>query len=130
MSAHTVPGKWSLKEFVCHLHRAQNIFEARVDAMLAKDNPAIASYSPDGDAEFERMAAQPAKDALADYFQSRERFALRLEGLSPAEWHRKGQHPEYPHYDVHFQVEYMVHHEAHHIYPMVQRRVPLGKLPH
>ena len=26
MSAHTVEGKWSLKEFVCHLQRAQNVF--------------------------------------------------------------------------------------------------------
>jgi hypothetical protein len=130
MAAHPVPGKWSLKEYVCHLHRAQNVFEGRVAAMLAEDNPAMASYFPDGDPEFESMAARAAKDSLPDFLESRERFAQRLEQLLPAEWHRKGQHPEYPHYDVHFQVEYMVHHEAHHIYQMFQRRVPLGKMPH
>jgi hypothetical protein len=130
MAAHTVPGKWSLKEFVCHLLRAQNVFETRVEAVLSQENPSIASYSPDGDGEFEQMVARPVSDSLADFFESRERFLQRLDQLSPAEWHRKGQHPEYPHYDVHFQVEYMVHHEAHHIYQMFQRRVPLGRMPH
>ena len=43
---------------------------------------------------------------------------------------RKGRHPEFAHYDVHFQVEYMAHHEAHHIYQMFQRHVPLGPVPH
>jgi len=130
MATQTVPGKWSLQELVCHLFRMQDVFEARVESMLAVEKPAVVPYSPDGDAEFEKMAARAAKDTLADFLESRERFAQRLEQLSPAEWHRKGQHPEYPHYDVHFQVEYMVHHEAHHIYQMFQRRVPLGKMPH
>jgi len=76
------------------------------------------------------MVQQKAKQALAAFLDSREKFAARLEKLSPAEWHRPGKHPDYPHYDVHFQVEYMVHHEAHHIYQMFQRRAPLGKIPH
>jgi hypothetical protein len=40
--------------------------------------------------------------------------------------HRAGRHPEFDHYDVHFQVEYM----AHHIYQMFQRRAPFGQMPH
>jgi hypothetical protein len=76
------------------------------------------------------MVSRPSRNSLAAFLQSREKFADRLEKLSPAEWHRTGRHPEYPHYDVHFQIEYMVHHEAHHIYQMYQRRAPLGKMPH
>ena len=33
--------------------------------------------------------------------------------------------PQYGGYDVHFCVEYLAHHEAHHIYQMLQRRSPL-----
>ena len=124
------PGKWSVKELVCHLHRVQEVFEARVDALLTQDNPAIVRYDPDGDAEFSRMRTAPADGLVARFLEGRERFAARLEALAPAEWHRKGRHPEFPHYDVHFQVEYMAHHEAHHIYQMFQRRIPLGKMPH
>jgi len=126
----TVPEKWSIKELVCHLHRVQQIFEARVNAMLAQDNPAITSYMPDGDVEFEKMVTRPAQDGIRAFLEDRERLALRIDELSASDWHRPGKHPDYPHYDVHFQIEYMVHHEAHHIYQMYQRRVPFGKMPH
>ena len=46
--------------------------------------------------------------------------------LSSHEWQRPGRHPEYPHFDVQFQIEYMAHHEAHHIYQMFQRRTLLA----
>ena len=98
--------------------------------MLGQDNPAIVSYEPEGDAEFNKMADRPANQTLADFLSARDRLVTRLENLPPPEWHRKGSHPEFPNYDVHFQVEYMVHHEAHHLYQMFQRRAPLGKLPH
>ncbi len=130
LSRRTIPDKWSLKELVCHVWRVQLVFDGRVNAMVVEENPAIASYEPDGDTEFERMASLPAHEALAGFFSARESFAGRLEGLSPADWHRPGRHPEFPDYDVHFQVEYMAHHEAHHIYQMFQRRSALGKLPH
>ena len=126
----TVPDKWSLKELVCHLHRVQQVFEGRLDAMLNQENPPIARYDPEGDQEFERMTGRSAAEALTQFLEDRERLAERLEKLSPAEWHRPGRHPEFAQFDVHFQIEYMGHHEAHHIYQMFQRRVPLGKLPH
>jgi hypothetical protein len=124
------PQQWSLKELVCHLHRLQDVFEARIDAMLTQDSPAIASYAPEGDAEFDRMAARPGAECVTDFLQERDRFARRLDELTPAEWHRAGRHPDFAQYDVHFQVEYMLHHEAHHVYQILQGRVPFGKLPH
>jgi len=130
LAKRAIPDKWSLHELVCHLHRVQQVFEGRLDLVLAQEGPPIASYMPDGDVEFEKMVARPAQASIAAFLEDRERLALRLEELSPAEWHRPGKHPDFPHYDVHFQIEYMVHHEAHHIYQMYQRRAPLGKMPH
>jgi hypothetical protein len=130
MARRVVADKWSQKELLCHLWRVQQVFEGRIDGMLAEDNPAIAPYEPDGDAEFDRLVARPAAESLAAFLADRERATARLETLSPALWHRPGRHPEFAHYDVHFQVEYMAHHEAHHIYQMFQRRVPLGRMPH
>ena len=98
--------------------------------MLNQENPPIDRYDPEGDQEFERMTGRSAAEALTQFLEDRERLAERLEKLSPAEWHRPGRHPEFAQFDVHFQIEYMGHHEAHHIYQMFQRRVPLGKLPH
>src|SRR6266850_1571761 len=74
LAKRTVPDKWSLKELVCHLDRVQQIFDGRIQAVLAQENPAIARYDPDGDTEFEKMVARPAQGSLA-FLQSREHFA-------------------------------------------------------
>jgi len=121
------PDKWSLKELVAHLHRVQQVFEGRVDAMLKRDNPEIEPYEPEGDSLFETMAARPASAVLSAFFGDRERLLRRLEPLGPESWSRRGTHPEFPDYGVLFQVEYMAHHEAHHIYQMFQRRAQLAK---
>ncbi len=127
----TKPGKWSLKELVCHFGRMETVFGDRFDRMLTEEAPpAIVPYNPDEDPAFTALAQTPTADVLAAYLTEREALCRRLETLTPAEWHRKGVHPEFTHFDVHFQVEYMAHHEAHHIYQLFQRRVPLGKLPH
>lgn len=130
LARRTISDKWSQKELVCHLGRVQQVFEGRLKAMLAQDNPAIAYYEPEGDSQFEKLVRQPASQSPAGFLADRERLGAELERLSPEQWHRRGGHPQFPDYDVHFQVEYMLHHEAHHIYEMFQRRAPLGKAPH
>lgn len=124
------PGKWSMKETVCHLWRVQEVFESRIEAMLTEVNPALTSYDPAHDEEFLDKLKSPAAELLDGLLTEREQLLTLLDSLSPADWHRTGCHPEYPHYDVHFQVEYMVYHEAHHIYSMFQRRAPMGRIPH
>jgi len=130
LSRRTVKDKWSVKELLCHLDRIHEVFDQRVDAMLEQDDPALASYEPDGDPGFDERARRPTADTLAGFLARRERLIGRLEELRPADWHRKGRHPEYPGYDVHFCVEYLAHHEGHHLYQMFQRRAPLGPIPH
>jgi hypothetical protein len=126
----TLEGKWSLKELVCHLWRLQRVFGERIDAMLSRENPEIVPYNPEGDVEFEKLVLTPTGAALSVFSRERATLLERLEALAPSDWHRSGRHPEYAHYDVHFQVEYMMHHEAHHIYQMYQRRALLSKIPH
>jgi hypothetical protein len=126
----TVPGKWSLKDLVCHFRRMEQVFGDRFDKVLTTDNPLIQPYSPDGDEAFTALQARSTEEVLEDFLREREALCRRLETLPPADWHRKGKHPEFGQYDVHFQVEYMAHHEAHHIYQLFERRLPLGKLPH
>jgi hypothetical protein len=130
IAARTVDGKWSVKELVCHLRRLQDVFAARVDAMLTRDRPAFESYEPDDDPVFDEMVRRPAIESINEFLTGRDRFAGRLATLDRREWHRGGAHPKWTPYDVHFAVEYMLHHEAHHIYQMLERRLPLGPLPH
>ena len=118
------------RQWLSRRTRGQPLSWDRFNRLLTEDNPAIVPYQPEGDAEFAALTGQPTEIVLDEFLCEREALCRRLEALPPADWHRKGRHPEYEHYDVHFQAEYMAHHEAHHIYQLFQRRVPLGKLPH
>jgi hypothetical protein len=125
-----VEGKWSLKELAGHLWRVQQVFEGRLEAMLASDSPRLSSWNPDHDPDFDRMLEAPAREIVASFLGHRKAFLERLAKLSPAEWHRPGRHPDFPIYDVHFMIEYLAHHEAHHLYQMYTRRANLGRIPH
>jgi len=122
----TMPDQWSLIELACHLWSVQTLFERRIDAMLEHEAPAFESYAPERDAAFATLiASRPGRDQLQRFLMDRDRFVRRLDTLEPAEWRRRGEHPAFGTFDVEFLVEYMAHHEAHHVYQMFTRRVPL-----
>src|SRR5574341_1159021 len=81
LSKRVLPDKWSLKELVCHLHRVQQVFVARVEAMLQEDCPEIEPYDPEDDPTFELMAARPGVAVLSGFFSDRQGLLRRLEGL-------------------------------------------------
>ena len=122
--------KWSVKEVLAHIARIQEIFEGRLEALLTQETPPIVSYSPERDADFEAVAAKSSTELLKMFDAGRGRIVARLVDLSPEEWHRPGAHPDYPSYDVHFCMEYMAHHEAHHIYQMFERRAAFAPTAH
>ena len=130
LAARSVPGKWSMKELICHFRRMESILGDRFNRMLTEETTIVPYDNPDGDEVFLALINRPTAEVLSEFLAEREALCKKLEGLTPAEWHRKATHPQFQHFDVHFQVEYMVHHEAHHIYQLFQRRVPYGKLPH
>jgi uncharacterized protein (TIGR03083 family) len=121
------PEKWSVKEVLAHIGRVQQVFEGRLEALLTKENPMIVGYEPEEDPDFEAIASKSSGELLKWFEDTRARIVSRLESLSREEWHRPGRHDEYPAYDVHFCMEYMGHHEAHHMYQMFERRASLAR---
>ena len=125
--ARVIERKWSVKEVLAHIARVQQVFEGRLDALLTKDNPAIEGYEPEDDSEFEEIARKGSSELLKWFEDTRGRIVARLEKLGKDDWHRPGHHAEYASYDVHFCMEYMGHHEAHHVYQMFVRRAMLPR---
>ena len=121
------PDTWSLAELACHLLRVQRLFDGRIAAMIERDEPAFESYAPETDPGFADFVSSYRGSAAVEAFISeRDRFAGQLAALTPDQWQRRGRHPTFATFDVQFLVEYMVHHEAHHIYQMFTRRIPLS----
>src|SRR5262245_386967 len=123
-------GKWSVKEVLAHITRIQEIFEGRLEALLTQEKPPIVSYMPERDPDFAAVAAKSSAELLKLFESGRAQIVARLIALSPDDWHRPGAHPDYPTYDVHFCMEYMAHHEAHHIYQMFERRAAFAPTAH
>ncbi len=124
-----IPGKWSLKELVCHLYRIQQVIEMRIVAMVTQENPQVEAYDPEKDPNFPKLLERPGQDIHIAFQTNRALLLAQLKLMSQEDWERKGRHPEYPHYDVYTQIELMVYHEAHHIYQILERRVQLGEIP-
>jgi hypothetical protein len=126
LASRPLPLKWSLKELLAHLWRVQEVFEARIAAMLTQTKPTLASYDQENDPEFDEKLKNSCDEILAGFLGDREELIALLNSLSAADWRHRGIHPEYRHYDVQFAIESLVYHEAHHIYQMFQRREMLG----
>ena len=130
LSKRAIPDKWSLKELLCHMVITQAVFAERAATMLREEHTTLKSYDPEEDPEFDVAKTRPMGVLISQFWADRTRLVRLLEPLTPAEWHRTGEHPEFAHYDIHFLVEYMVYHEAHHLYQMLWRRKDQGKIPH
>jgi uncharacterized damage-inducible protein DinB len=122
------PEKWSLKELLAHLWIIQRLFARRAERILREEVPAIEPYDPEEDPDFPKIAARPAARILGEFVQDRAALLARLGALAPADWQRRGEHPEFAHYTLHFLIEYMLHHEAHHLYQIFRLRSALGAI--
>ena len=67
ISKRTDPDKWSVKEILAHVARLQEVFEQRLDAILAKEGAPITSYDPSGDPDFAEISKRSA-DELWKWF--------------------------------------------------------------
>lgn len=128
LSRRPAPEKWSLKELLAHLWVIQRVFVRRAERMLSEDHPAIEPYDPEEDPEFPRIAARPSPRILGEFFEDRAALVSRLSALSPADWQRTGDHPEFAHYTLHFLIGYLLYHEAHHLYQILRLRSAWGPI--
>lgn len=112
------PEKWSLHEHACHLAVAQNLFEERLERMLAEDNPVIRPYQPHEDDAPDRLLVMDLEATLAQFEAHRKRLVERLRRLTPAEWRRPARHPEYARYTVYIMFRHLAMHDVLHLYRM------------
>jgi hypothetical protein len=88
------PGKWSIRQIVCHLADAEIVASMRFRRVIAEDNPKLEAY--DGDAWADRLdyARRKPSQALETFRRIRaENFEL-LKGLAPEAFERAGVHSD------------------------------------
>ena len=86
---------WSILFIACHLRDFEGIYRARIEQMLAEDDPTFTIYATNDElAERNAYANQSLRAVLEDTRAQRHSLLARLEALSDEQWLRTGVHPE------------------------------------
>jgi predicted alpha/beta superfamily hydrolase/uncharacterized damage-inducible protein DinB len=114
------PGKWSAHEHACHLAEVEPIFLGRLERMLAEDHPTLTSYEPPQEHEEGALLAVDLESALGRFAHDRAQLVERLLQLSPEEWERSAEHPDYSRYSVFLLARHIALHDQLHGYRIEQ----------
>lgn len=109
-------GKWSAHEHALHLGEVEALFSARLDSMLAEEDPAVMPYTLPAQDERGALLMADLGRALDKFEAQRERLVQRLRTLGDAEWKRSARHPEYLRYNVRVMFRHAALHDMLHCY--------------
>jgi hypothetical protein len=116
------PDVWSVREHVAHFFDAQETLDARIDRMLADDDPDLAVLSIFELASQEELHPANTADMLAAFRRKRASCVARLEALPLKDLWRTGRHAEFGRLTILRQANYMACHEQTHLPDIEQLR--------
>jgi rubrerythrin len=112
-------GSWALRDILGHLAGADELLVGRVRRTLTEDDPLLISVDPATIVE-----DTPDMDGLRAAFGAARRATLALcASLTPEQWARRGQHPEWGWLTVQTQLGYLARHEQTHLAELEDRRL-------
>jgi len=109
-------GVWSLHENACHLAAVHPLFFARLELMLREEHPLIKPYNPDVDDAEDALLLADLDECLARFEQERARLVEKLRKLTPQDWERSAEHPEYARYTIYIMFRHLFLHDQMHAY--------------
>lgn len=108
-------GGWSMRQVVSHLRDAEGVLHARVQRMIAQDNPTLESLAVFAWAMSEDDRPATTTAIRQAYEASRRETLALLQGLPPEGWQRIGQHKEFGQVTILQQASYFSAHEQTHL---------------
>jgi hypothetical protein len=88
------PGKWSLRQILCHLSDSEVVGAERFRRVIAEDNPTLAGFDQNAWAEKLDYARRKTSHALEGFRRLRAENYELLKELPEAIFERTGQHTE------------------------------------
>jgi hypothetical protein len=86
------PGKWSVRQILCHIADAEIVGAARFRRLIAEDNPAIVAYDQDAWARNLDYGRRRIAQALGTFRQMRAENHELLKSLPEEMFERQGTH--------------------------------------
>lgn len=112
---------WSSLEYACHVRDVYGRFDARLEVMLAEDDPVFANWDQDASAVEERYEEQDPAVVVADLGERARAIAARLDAIADAEWSRTGRRSDGARFTVDTISRYMAHDFIHHVWDVEAR---------
>jgi DinB superfamily len=109
-------GKWSIHEHACHLAEADQLFQRRLEIMMAAERPIIKSYDPGRDDPEDALLHVELETALHRYQTLRQDLVNRLRNLTAKDWFKSAEHDEYNSYSIFTMIRHLVLHDFFHAY--------------
>ena len=88
------PGKWSVRQIVCHLADMELTAAVRFRKIVAEDNPTLETYDPDAWAERLHYEARKFSPALENFRRTRAANFELLKDLPETAFSRAAVHPK------------------------------------
>lgn len=110
------PDAWSAHEHFCHLVAVHPVFFERLEIMTKGPSPRITPYLPSDEEEAGALLEVDLVDALDRFVRDRGELISRLRALTPEDWGRTAEHPEYSEYSVLIAFRHLALHDMMHGY--------------
>lgn len=125
--ARPVPGRWSIRELVCHLADAEIVYVERIKRVLVEDNPHFVAADPEA---YRAALASPKRsvaDELAVIASLRRHLMPILRGLSEADLLRPCHHSRHGSLTLLSLLERAAEHIPHHARFLHEKIALLGR---
>ena len=116
LKQHFQPGKWSIYEHIAHLGRYHEIFESRINKIIAEGETKFSRYKAEEDKEFIKWCKTAFTDIIKLTTQKREEIIHKLLELDKHEYQKIGYHPKFGRLSLMNWIDFFLLHESHHIY--------------
>jgi hypothetical protein len=110
------PGTWSPSEYGCHVRDVFRVFAARLQRMLAEDDPVFANWDQDQTAVEDRYGEQDPRAVAAELADAGGVLADQFAAVEGAQWDRTGARDDGSQFTVTTLARYLLHDAIHHVY--------------
>ncbi|MGO4383907.1 DinB family protein [Specibacter sp. RAF43] len=107
---------WSVLEYAAHVRDVCDVFEARLELMLTRENPTFANWDQDQAALEGNYAALDPEEVSRGLVQAGLDAASAFAAVSPEEWGRRGLRSNGAEFTVLTLSGYFLHEVIHHLH--------------
>jgi len=116
------PGGWTVRQVVHHLPDSHANAYIRFKLALTEDNPTVKPYAEDRWAELADTKQTPIEVSLTLLDSLHDRWMRLLHSLTPEEWKRTFQHPEFGPMSLEKTLAMYAWHGKHHVAHITELR--------